>query len=179
VSLSTFLVILISLPMGHFLARVLPTKSWTVFGQSFTLNPGPFNQKEHTLIAILCIAPTGFNSGMLATFVWTAMVKYFHIPVSAGYRFMFLFTTQSLSLGLSYMFGKILVEPSYCIWPSALPTCTLLTSMHDKKFQEKVANGWSMNRMKFFWIMLAATAAYQFLPGYIFTGLSTFAFVTW
>jgi len=44
---------LITLPMGKFLEWALPRHRFSTFGYSFSLNPGPFNIKEHTLIAIM------------------------------------------------------------------------------------------------------------------------------
>ncbi|KAG0289053.1 hypothetical protein BGZ98_003995, partial [Dissophora globulifera] len=43
-------VALVSLPVGHAMARVLPTREFSIFGWSFSLNPGPFSLKEHVLI---------------------------------------------------------------------------------------------------------------------------------
>jgi len=44
---------LIILPVGKFLEWALPRYHLSVFGYLFFLNPGPFNIKEHTLIAIM------------------------------------------------------------------------------------------------------------------------------
>lgn len=44
-----------TLPIGRFMARVLPTKKFRIVGfgaREFSLNPGPFNVKEHVLISI-------------------------------------------------------------------------------------------------------------------------------
>jgi hypothetical protein len=161
------------------MARVLPTRQWSLFGWKFTLNPGPFNRKEHTIIAVITIGVSYFDNGSVASDVWTSMIKFLGIPVSLGYRFVFLLTTQGLCFGMAGMFQKLLVEPAYCVWPAALPSCSLIYSMHDKNFQNFTANGWRVHKMKFFWIALAAVSAYQFIPGYIFTGLATFAWVTW
>ncbi|KAF8921731.1 hypothetical protein BGZ58_003957, partial [Dissophora ornata] len=46
-------VALLSLPMGHAMARVLPTRQWNLFGWRFSLNPGPFSIKEHVLIGTM------------------------------------------------------------------------------------------------------------------------------
>lgn len=40
------------LPIGKFMAATLPTKEYNFVGWRFTLNPGPFNMKEHVIIAI-------------------------------------------------------------------------------------------------------------------------------
>ncbi|KAG8893308.1 hypothetical protein FRC00_010713, partial [Tulasnella sp. 408] len=38
---------------GKLLEKILPIRMWTVAGYEFSLNPGPFNIKEHTLIYML------------------------------------------------------------------------------------------------------------------------------
>ncbi|RZS20509.1 hypothetical protein BHM03_00053031 [Ensete ventricosum] len=55
-----------SLPLGHFLARVLPTRRFRLPGlgqREFSLNPGPFNMKEHVLISIFANAGCAFGNG--------------------------------------------------------------------------------------------------------------------
>lgn len=54
---------LLSYPCGLFLARVLPTTPINAFGKNFSLNPGPFNQKEHMLISIMSKAAYGGLNG--------------------------------------------------------------------------------------------------------------------
>ena len=52
---------LVAYPLGLGWAKFLPRKEFRVFGRSFSINPGPFNVKEHTLITVmatgkLCLA---------------------------------------------------------------------------------------------------------------------------
>ena len=44
---------LLAYPVRKFFERVLPDKGFTLFGVRHSLNPGPFNKKEHMLIAIM------------------------------------------------------------------------------------------------------------------------------
>lgn len=183
--LSAYIAIFATLPCGQLLAAILPTRQWRVFGWRFTLNPGPFNQKEHTIIAIMASLVTAFDNGSLASDVYVAFDKFLGIPVSVGYRFLFLLTTQALSFGIAGLFNRFLVEPTFCVWPAALPICSLLTAFHEKK-QPGLASaspantsGWKISRMGLFSIVVACGAAYQFVPGYLFTGLTTFAWITW
>jgi hypothetical protein len=46
-------------PAGKFLEKVLPTRQFTTFGYTWSLNPGKFNMKEHTVITIM--ANAGFD----------------------------------------------------------------------------------------------------------------------
>lgn len=55
-----------SLPVGRFMARVLPKTTFRIPGfgdREFSLNPGPFNMKEHVLISIFANAGSAFGSG--------------------------------------------------------------------------------------------------------------------
>jgi hypothetical protein len=45
---------LLAFPFGKFLERVLPKREMSFFGRRFSLNPGPFNKKEHMLITVMC-----------------------------------------------------------------------------------------------------------------------------
>jgi hypothetical protein len=44
---------LLSYPCGVWMAKYLPTKKFRTFGCEWSLNPGPFNKKEHCLIVIM------------------------------------------------------------------------------------------------------------------------------
>lgn len=49
-----------TLPIGRFMERALPTSSFRVPGLGrLSLNPGPFNMKEHVLISIFANAGSG------------------------------------------------------------------------------------------------------------------------
>ena len=105
-----------TLPIGHFMARVLPTQIFSVFGYKFTLNPGPFNHKEHTITAIMTSLVAAFDNGSLASDVYVAFDKFLDIPIDPGFRFMFLLSTQALSFGFVGIFHRFLVRPAFCIW---------------------------------------------------------------
>ncbi|PKX92239.1 small oligopeptide transporter, OPT family [Aspergillus novofumigatus IBT 16806] len=177
--LSAYLAILVTFPCGRLMEAVLPERKWKILGWTFTLNPGRFNQKEHCIVAIMASLVTAFDNGSLATDVYVAFEKFLHIPVSLGYRFMFLLTTQALSFGIAGLFHKFLVEPAACVWPGVLPTCSMLYTMHQRNKQNEEANGWKISRMKLFAVVILCGAAYQFLPGFLFTGLTTFAWISW
>lgn len=55
-----------TLPIGQFMAAVLPAARFRLPGfgsRRFSLNPGPFNMKEHVLISIFANAGTAFGGG--------------------------------------------------------------------------------------------------------------------
>lgn len=51
-SLTSYAVQLLSWGMGDLMARYLPKKEFNWFGWRWSLNPGPWNAKEHALIIV-------------------------------------------------------------------------------------------------------------------------------
>ncbi|KAF9119589.1 hypothetical protein BGW39_000185 [Mortierella sp. 14UC] len=58
ISIGYSVVALVSLPLGHLMARFLPTTEMNFFGWKFSLNPGPFSIKEHILIGTMTAVNT-------------------------------------------------------------------------------------------------------------------------
>ncbi|CAK7243217.1 MAG: hypothetical protein STHCBS139747_004729 [Sporothrix thermara] len=54
-----------------------PPNKFTVFGHSFSLKPGPFNYKEHTIITIMIIGTSSFNANATAIDITTVFIKFF------------------------------------------------------------------------------------------------------
>lgn len=69
-----------TLPIGRFLARVLSNKKRRVpgLGYEFTLNPGPFNMKEHALISIFANAGAAFGGGTAYAIGIVDIIKAFY-----------------------------------------------------------------------------------------------------
>ena len=51
---------LLAFPTGKLLEAILPSRQFTTFGYTWSLNPGKFNPKEHTVITIM--ANVGFST---------------------------------------------------------------------------------------------------------------------
>lgn len=60
------------------MARTLPTKKIRVGSREFSLNPGPFNMKEHVLISIFANAGAGFGSGAAYAISIVNIIKAFY-----------------------------------------------------------------------------------------------------
>ncbi|KAL5988415.1 oligopeptide transporter 4 [Asimina triloba] len=70
-----------SLPIGHFMASVLPRNKFRIPGfgsRDFSLNPGPFNIKEHVLISIFANAGAAFGSGSAYAIGIVTIIKAFY-----------------------------------------------------------------------------------------------------
>lgn len=91
-----------TLPIGRFMASVLPENKFYLniphFGKrDFSLNPGPFNMKEHVLISIFANAGSAFGGGAAYAVYIIAIIKAFygrHISYFASW--ILIVTTQVL-----------------------------------------------------------------------------------
>lgn len=63
------------------------------------------------------------------------------------------------------------------IWPSTLANAALFQTLHSGA--NPIADGWRVSRYRFFLYIFIGSFCWYWLPGYIFTGLSTFAFICW
>jgi hypothetical protein len=103
ISIGYSVVALLSLPMGHFMARVLPTRQYSLFGKSFSLNPGPFSVKEHVLIGTM----TACNTGTAYAVDIVILQKVFydsHTPFFGG--LLLVLTTQITGFALAGTFSE-------------------------------------------------------------------------
>lgn len=84
---------IVTLPLGKFMAAVLPEKQIKIpcTKWSFSLNPGPFNLKEHVLITIF--ASTG-ASGVYAVSIITAVKAFYRRPLHPLAAMLLVQTTQ-------------------------------------------------------------------------------------
>ena len=64
ISIGSLVAQLCSYPIGVFMAKVLPKRQFSIFGYKFSLNPGPFNKKEHTMIVVMANVTFAQGAGM-------------------------------------------------------------------------------------------------------------------
>ncbi|GJJ72157.1 hypothetical protein EMPS_04514 [Entomortierella parvispora] len=164
---------LLSLPMGHFMAKVLPTRQWNTFGYKWSLNPGPFSIKEHVLIGTMVACNTGTAYAVdivILQKIWYSSEKTF----VAG---MFLvLTTQITGFALAGAVRRFLVYPAHMVWPSNLVYASLFRSLHA---EADIHEAGRMSRMKYFGIVAFASFCYYWLPGLIFPTLGYIAWICW
>jgi OPT family oligopeptide transporter len=79
---------LISYPAGLLWARYMPSHQFNTFGLKWSLNPGPFNIKEHTLITIM--ANVSFSQGSAySTFGLEALLGFYKVDYGWGFALLF------------------------------------------------------------------------------------------
>ncbi|GAB5591359.1 hypothetical protein Unana1_06259 [Umbelopsis nana] len=172
-----------SLPVFTFRAWVLGTV-FCILGAagkfSFSLNPGPFNIKEHCLIVI--IASTGGGSAY-ATDILAIQDLYYNQDLGPLGSILLLISTQCLGYGMAGLYRRVLVNPAAMLWPTTLPSVSLFNTFHEKdpyllrqSTQEKEASEYTgMSRMRFFLIVFACVFVYEMFPTFIMPVLSSVA----
>ncbi|XP_050219324.1 oligopeptide transporter 1 [Mercurialis annua] len=165
---------IVVLPLGKMMAAILPEKEvkFPFTKWSFSLNPGPFNVKEHTLITIF--ANCGYN-GVYAVHILTAVKAFYKRPLNPLAAMILVQTTQLLGYGWAGMFRKILVDSPFMWWPQNLVQVSLFRALHEK--EKRPRNG--LSRIQFFTMVFIGSFAYYIIPGYLFPSISAFSFVCW
>ncbi|KAK6905031.1 OPT family small oligopeptide transporter [Kwoniella mangroviensis CBS 8507] len=177
-----------SLSLGYVVAQLLVHpigKAWEKLPRwrvplgplTFDVNPGRWSIKEHSLIAI-CVNLTGGTAYAMGSLVAITSPVYWNRDYGAGFSFLYLLTTQALGFGLAGLSRRWLVYPAALIWPSSLPSTVLLRALHEKQ-DHSPANGWTITRYRYFIYLTLGASAWYWFPDYIWTSLSTFAFITW
>ena len=110
-------------PLGHLMAAMITDR---VFFEGkkgeFTLNPGPFNVKEHVLITIFANSGAGT---VYAIHIVSAVKIFYHKNLSFFVALLVVLTTQVLGFGWAGVFRRYLVEPAAMWWPQNLVQVSL------------------------------------------------------
>ncbi|KAI3897021.1 hypothetical protein MKX03_015845 [Papaver bracteatum] len=164
------------LPIGHFMARILPETKFHIPGfgdRDFSLNPGPFNMKEHVLISIFANAGSAFGSGSAYAVSIVNIIKaFYHRNISFLAGWLLIITTQVLGYGWAGLLRTYVVEPAHMWWPSTLVQVSLFRALHEK-------DEGRTSRAKFFVIALVCSFVWYAVPGYLFTTLTSISWVCW
>ncbi|KAK9065238.1 hypothetical protein SSX86_016621 [Deinandra increscens subsp. villosa] len=173
-SVSSVIAQIVVLPVGKMMAVSLPTKRFRVRGTgwSFSLNPGPFNMKEHVLITILANAG---SSSVYAVGIITIVKAFYHTEIHPLAAMLLTQSTQLLGFGWAGLFRRFLVDSPYMWWPSSLVQVSLFRALHE---EEKRPKG-GLSRVQFFTIVLISSFAYYVVPNYLFQSITALSFVCW
>ncbi|KAK7682527.1 hypothetical protein QCA50_014327 [Cerrena zonata] len=162
---------LTSLPAGRLWERFLPNMK--IFGIS--LNPGPFNIKEHVLITMM--ATVGYQAAYATRLV--AVQRFFYgQTLNFSYQWMLVMSTQLIGFSLGGLARRFLVKPPSMIWPTNLVNCALFNTLHSKTYPG-IGNRGGLSRERFFLFAFLASGIWYLFPGYLFTALSYFSWVCW
>lgn len=167
--------LLIAHPLGKFLAYSLPITTYrlprVLGGVEFSLNPCPWNIKEHVLVFIMTNISVGpayaINAVVVAEY-------YYKLHLGFWFSMVLILATQMTGFGLAGLCRRFLVWPASMVWPQNLMTCTLLNTFHA---EEDDSGG--ISRFRYFMFVFTGAFFFFILPGYLFQALSVFSWVCW
>ncbi|BEJ18145.1 hypothetical protein CspHIS471_0704220 [Cutaneotrichosporon sp. HIS471] len=167
---------IIAYPIGKFLAWSLPLHEYHaphwLGGFRFSLNPCPFNVKEHTIIVMMATVAILPAYGLYSI---TSLDLFYKTPLGVGFNFTYILATQVTGLTIAGIARRFVVWPASMLWPGVLVSTTILNTLHA---DSDIGTG-GMSRQRFFMIMSILAFFYYFLPGYLFSALSYFSYATW
>ncbi|KAL5816796.1 hypothetical protein ACOSQ3_025174 [Xanthoceras sorbifolium] len=160
-------------PLGQLMAaRITDRVFFKGSRWEFSLNPGPFNVKEHVLITIFANSGAG---SVYAIHIVTVVKVFYKQHITFFVSLLVVFTTQVLGFGWAGIFRRYLVEPAAMWWPANLVQVSLFRALHEK---EKRAKG-GVTRTQFFLIAFICSFAYYVFPGYLFEMLTSLSWICW
>ncbi|KAK9275181.1 hypothetical protein L1049_022442 [Liquidambar formosana] len=160
-------------PIGRFMAAKITDRVFFKGSRwEFSLNPGPFNVKEHVLITIFANSGAGT---VYAIHVVTVVKVFYKKHISFFVSLLVVITTQVLGFGWAGIFRRYLVEPAEMWWPANLVQVSLFRALHEK--EERPKGG--MTRTQFFLIAFICSFAYYVFPGYMFEMLTSMSWICW
>lgn len=169
---------LVAYPLGKLMAKVLPMRTFTTprwLGSfEFSLNPGAFNIKEHTLISIMANVAIG-QAYALNVIIVQDSPMFYNDPRPTGFGILLVLTTQTIGFGLAGVCRRFLVWPASMIWPQNLVIATILNTFH----AEEDGRDGTMSRFRFFSMAAIGAFFYYFIPGFLFQALSYMNWVCW
>nr|CAG8445277.1 4059_t:CDS:10 [Entrophospora candida] len=160
---SVFFVLLASHVFGKWMADVLPKKQYQICKWKFSLNPGPFNIKEHVCIAVASAAGGGTAYG---TDIIAIQQLFYGESANFLMGISLLLSTQMIGYGLAGFLRKFLVRPASMLWPSNLVFASLFTTLHGNAKDTR-------DKLRFFYIAFTLVFIWQFFPQYMFTLLTS------
>ncbi|CAI7638862.1 unnamed protein product [Penicillium manginii] len=180
-TISSNAILLLAYPLGKLWEKIVPAWNVPLGAWSFSLNPGHFSTKEHTLIYVMSNLSIYVRLG---ADVLVEQEKFY--GYHAGWGFQILMTLSTLLIGfcLAGLFRSIVVIPRELIWPGVLGVTALTTTLHNVSRGETSSighsfNTWKLSRYAFFSIVCAGSFCWYWFPDFIFPALSNFNFPCW
>ncbi|KAG7663268.1 uncharacterized protein J8A68_003182 [[Candida] subhashii] len=179
ITLSVAVVQILLYPSGLLMEYILPKWDFKVFGQTISLNPGPYTFKEQMLATIFVAVSGGAASYATYNIVVHKMPMFYNNQwVDFGYQTLLILATNFLGFGLAGIMRKFAVYPVKSLWPSILPNIAMNRALMSPELKQNI-NGWVVSRYRFFFIAFAGSFAYFWVVNYFFQALSIFNWITW
>ncbi|KAF5605344.1 sexual differentiation process isp4 [Fusarium subglutinans] len=179
ISIGPLVAQIVAWPIGNAWALLVTDREFNTFGITWTLNPGPFNVKEHSIIVVM--ASVSFSVAY-ATDIILAQVIFYKQDFGLVFQLLLTISTQSASCPYVTVVLQLTLEvyPASMIWPENLVGVTLMNAMYETNdTPDPAIIGGRMHRYKWFAIVTACSFVYYFIPGFLAQFLSIFAVATW
>ncbi|KLO89773.1 Uncharacterized protein LW93_1835 [Fusarium fujikuroi] len=105
ISIGPLIAQIVAWPMGHGWSKFVSNREFNTFGITWTLNPGPFNIKEHAIIVVM--ASVSFSVAY-ATDIILAQVVFYKQDFGLVFQLLLTISTQSVGYGIAGMLRKFL-----------------------------------------------------------------------
>ncbi|TFY51053.1 hypothetical protein EVG20_g11190 [Dentipellis fragilis] len=175
-SVVPLMLLLVAHPLGKLAAFSLPITVYRLprflGSYEFSLNPGPWNIKEHVLVFIMANVAIGPPYALNAIVVSEV---YYHYDMGFWFSVVLVLATQATGFGLAGLCRRFLVWPASMVWPQNLVACTLLNTLHAE--DDEGVGG--MTRYRYFLYVVCGAFFFFFFPGFIFQALSVFSWICW
>ncbi|KAL7747937.1 OPT superfamily [Sorochytrium milnesiophthora] len=172
---TSYVAVLLSYPMGRFLATALPTTKFNIpfFGEC-SLNPGPYSAKE--TILIYTMASTG-SAGVYGTDNIFVQKFYYQMDIGHLACLGFLLATSLSGFGVAGICQRFLVRPAHMLWPTSFPQIALVQSFHAGDNAETDPNVGEngrrhISRLKVFFIACFGIFCYEVIPTWVAPALT-------
>jgi hypothetical protein len=105
IGLGALIAQIIAWPLGKAWEKTMPKKKFSWFGLRWSLNPGPFNVKEHSIVVVM--ASVAFSVAY-ATDIILAQVVFYKQNFGITWQLLLTISTQSLGYGIAGIMRKFL-----------------------------------------------------------------------
>jgi hypothetical protein len=99
-------------------------------------------------------------------------------PTSMSFQLLLAIGSQTLGFCIGGLLRQFVVWPSSMIWPGVLANCAFFNTLH-KNYGTHNQGHMTHKRFKFFCIAMAGSFVWNWVPSYLFTGLSMFNWICW
>jgi hypothetical protein len=115
INFPSIVVILLVYPIATLWAKFVPMRVFNTFGVRWTFNTGPFNIKEHTVIAIMA------NVSISYAYATDALLAikgkpFYNLDMGWGFQLLFTLSSQLIGIALAGLFRRFVIWPSAMIW---------------------------------------------------------------
>ncbi|KAH8690596.1 OPT oligopeptide transporter protein-domain-containing protein [Talaromyces proteolyticus] len=178
IGLSGSVIQILLFPCAKFLELVLPDWGVTVMGIRHSLNPGPWTFKEQMFATITFNIAIYTTNSYTMILVQKSSLFYGETFITFGYQLMLTLFVQLMGMGFAGYLRRFSVYPVKALWPTVLPIIAMNRALTKPEIKENIY-GWTISRYRFFYTVTFCMILYYWLPGYLFTALSTFNWMTW